>query len=246
MRNHSTIIPLLLAGLMAGPAALAEETPKLEDPTARTSYSLGFQMGQDLKRQNVTLDREALVRGLEDGRSGAEPRMAPEDMKALLADVKRRIVANMQQQRTAESAALKEAGIQFLEQNKANPDVKVTESGLQYKVITEGTGERPGPRDKVRVHYRGTTVEGQEFDSSYKRGQPAEFALNGVIKGWGEGLQLMKEGAKYELYIPYELAYNARGPLAFQTLIFEVELLDVSPESAQAKAGDAAEQGAAK
>jgi FKBP-type peptidyl-prolyl cis-trans isomerase FklB len=245
MPKHSTLLPVLLAGLIAG-AAQAAETPKLEDPTARASYSLGFQMGQDLKRQNVTMDREALLRGLADGQSGAEPLMTPEDMQALLGELKRRIVANMQQKRQVESAAIKQAGIAFLEANKSKPGVQVTENGLQYKVISEGTGERPGPTDKVRVHYRGTTVEGQEFDSSYKRGKPAEFALNGVIKGWGEGLQLMREGAKYELYIPYELAYNARGPLAFQTLIFEVELLDVNPESAQAEADAGAQQDAAK
>jgi FKBP-type peptidyl-prolyl cis-trans isomerase len=96
------------------------------------------------------------------------------------------------------------------------------------------------------VHYRGTTVGGQEFDSSYKRGEPAEFALNGVIKGWGEGLQLMREGAKYELYIPYELAYDTRGPLAFQALMFEVELLDVNPEPAKVEAAADADAGAAK
>jgi FKBP-type peptidyl-prolyl cis-trans isomerase len=117
----------------------------------------------------------------------------------------------------------------------------VTESGLQYRVITEGAGARPGPTDRVRVHYRGKTVEGQEFDSSYKRGEPAEFALNGVIKGWGEGLQLMPEGSRYELFIPYELAYNRRGPLAYQTLIFDVELLAVSPEAGQAEAEAPAE-----
>ena len=245
MGNHSTILSLLLAGLIAGPA-LAEETPQLEAPAARTSYSLGYQMGQDLKRQDVTMNREALTRGLTDGQSGAEPQMAQDDMKALLAEVKRRIVANMQKVRQAESAALKEAGIAFLEQNKSKPGVQTTESGLQYKVITEGTGDRPGPTDKVRVHYRGTTVGGQEFDSSYKRGEPAEFALNGVIKGWGEGLQLMREGAKYELYIPYELAYDARGPLAFQALTFEVELLDVNPEPAKAEAAAGADAGAAK
>jgi FKBP-type peptidyl-prolyl cis-trans isomerase len=234
MRNHSTIVPVLLAGILAG-AVYAEEPTKLEDPTARASYSLGYQMGQDLERQEVTMDREALMRGLTDGQSGAEPLMTPNEMKALLAELKRRIVAGMQKKRQVESEALKQAGIAFLEANKSKPGVQVTESGLQYKVITEGSGERPGPTDKVRVHYRGTTVEGQEFDSSHKRGKPAEFALNGVIKGWSEGLQLMQEGAKYEVYIPFKLAYNARGPLAFQTLIFEVELLEVNPEAPQAK-----------
>jgi FKBP-type peptidyl-prolyl cis-trans isomerase len=234
MRNHSTIVPVLLAGILAG-AVYAEEPTKLEDPTARASYSLGFQMGQDLKRQKISLDRDALTRGLSDGQSGAEPLMTPEEIRTVLAEVKRRIVAEAQGERRAKSDARKQAGIAFLEENKGKPGVKVTESGLQYKVITEGTGEQPGPTDRVRVHYRGTTIEGREFDSSHKRGKPAEFALNGVIKGWGEGLQLMREGAKYELYIPYQLAYGRRGPLAHQTLVFEVELLEVNPEAPQAK-----------
>jgi FKBP-type peptidyl-prolyl cis-trans isomerase len=229
------IFPVMMTGWLAV-AAGAGEAVTLDNETARASYSLGHQMGEDLKRQQVEFDRAVLLQGLDDGQAGIEPRIKPEEMSALLAEVKRRIVADMKQERQAESAALKQAGIAYLEENKSKPGVQVTETGLQYRVIDQGSGKRPGPTDRVRVHYRGTTVEGQEFDSSYKRGAPAEFALNRVIKGWSEGLQLMQEGAKYELYIPYELAYNARGPLAFQALVFEVELLAVNPEPAQAKA----------
>jgi FKBP-type peptidyl-prolyl cis-trans isomerase FklB len=235
MRFILRILPVLLAGFVVG-AAQADEALKLEDAAARASYSLGHQMGLDLKRQKVTLDRAALLKGLNDGQSGAEPLMTPDEMRELLAELKRRIVAELKAERQVESDALKKAGIAFLEQNKSKPGVQTTDSGLQYKVIEVGSGAQPGPTDRVRVHYRGTTVEGQEFDSSYKRDKPAEFALNGVIKGWSEGLQLMQEGAKYELYIPYQLAYNARGPLAFQALIFEVELLAVNPESQKAAA----------
>ena len=230
------ITTITIAGWLSVTAS-AEEAIKLENEADRASYSLGHQIGTDLKRQDVTLDRPALLQGLEDGQAGTEPRMTPEEMNALLAELKRRIVADKQAERQAESEALKQAGIAYLEENGSKPGVQATDSGLQYKVIKEGSGTRPGPDDTVRVHYRGTTVEGQEFDSSHKRGRPAEFALNGVIKGWSEGLQLMQEGAKYELYIPYELAYNTRGPLAFQALIFEVELLAVNPaEPAQATA----------
>jgi len=122
-------------------------------------------------------------------------------------------------------------GPKFLEENKAKEGVVILPSGLQYKVITEGTGKSPKATDKVKVHYRGTLINGKEFDSSFKRNQPAEFPVNGVIKGWTEALQLMKEGSKWELYIPSDLAYGARGaggdigPNA--TLIFEVELLEV-------------------
>jgi FKBP-type peptidyl-prolyl cis-trans isomerase FklB len=211
-------------------APWAGETGKLEDATARTSYSLGYQMGQDLKRQGVSLDRPAVIRGLEDGQAGAEPLMSKEEIGAVLAELKQRIVADQARKRTAKSDALKQSGIDFLAANKAKPGVKTTASGLQYKVIREGSGKLPGPTDTVRIHYRGTTVKGQEFDSTYKRGAPREVNMNRIIKGWGEGLQLMKEGAKYELYIPWDLAYGSRGPLAFQALIFEVELLAVNPE----------------
>jgi FKBP-type peptidyl-prolyl cis-trans isomerase len=226
----------LATGLLAGPA-LAEDAPALEDAADRTSYSLGFQMGRDLKRQDVTMDRDALLKGLADGQSGAEPLMTPDAMRTLLTEVKRRIMAKMREERQAKTEALKQAGIAFLEENRSKPGVQSTESGLQYRVITEGKGARPGPTDRVRVHYRGKTIEGREFDSSYKRGEPAEFALNGVIRGWGEGLQLMTEGSKYELFIPYELAYNRRGPLAYQALIFEVELIAVNPEAEESDAG---------
>lgn len=241
MRAFLILLPALVSAWPGG-AAVADDAIALEDGAARASYSLGYQMGQDLERQEVTFDGPALLRGLNDGQAGTEPLMKPEDMSTLLSEVKRRIVIARQKELQAESEALKQAGIVFLEENKSKPGVEVTDSGLQYKVIEQGTGKSPGPTDTVRVHYRGTTVEGQEFDSSYRRGKPAEFALNQVIKGWSEGLQLMQEGAKYELYIPYELAYNARGPLSFQALIFEVELLAVNPEPEQPESAGTGKQ----
>ncbi len=237
MRLVWLLTPALVLGFLAVPA-WGEEGVKLDSSTARASYSLGYQMGQDLKRQGLTLDRPAVIRGLTDGQSGAEPLMSQEEIRTLLATLKKKIVAEVQQERKAKTDAMKQAGMDFLAANKDKPGVQTTESGLQYKVIEPGAGRQPGPTDKVRVHYRGRTIEGREFDSSHKRGQPAEFALNGVIRGWSEGLQLMKEGAKYELYIPWNLAYSARGPLAYQTLVFEVELLAVNPHEA-AKAGTA-------
>ena len=240
MRFSITACSLLSSGLLAG-TALAEEAPALEDATDRSSYSLGFQMGQDLKRQEVAMDRDALVKGLTDGQSGSEPLMTPDAMRTLLTDVKRRIIAKQQEERQAKINEKVQAGVAFLEANKSKPGVQTTESGLQYRVITAGDGVRPGPSDRVRVHYRGKTVDGQEFDSSHKRGKPAEFAVNRVIRGWGEGLQLMPAGSKYELFIPYELAYGRRGPLAYQALIFEVELLAVNPEAGPADAESTSE-----
>lgn len=126
---------------------------------------------------------------------------------------------------------MKEAGEQFLAENAKKPGVKSTASGLQYKVLTEGQGQKPTATDTVEVHYRGTLIDGQEFDSSYKRGESISFPLNRVIRGWTEGLQLMPVGAKYELYIPYELAYGEQGAGGvippYATLIFQVELLGI-------------------
>jgi len=235
MRTSSTVWPVLLTGLLAS-AGHAQEAPKLEDATARASYSLGYQMGKDFRNQDLKFDRAAVLQGLKDGVSGAEPGVPVKEMQELIAEVKRKIVANAKKEHEAKLEANKQAGIAFLEENKSKPGVHTTESGLQYKVIEEGSGKQPSPTDRVRVQYRGRTVEGVEFDSSYKRDKPADLTVSEVIKGWSEGLQLMKEGAKYEFYVPYELAYDARPPLAYQTLIFDVELLEVNPESAQSEA----------
>lgn len=235
MKLFSCLAAVLVLSLQGTPL-WAGEGVKLEDATTRISYSLGYEMGQDFKRRDVTLNRPAVIQGLQDGQTGAEPLLRREEINVLLAELKQRMVRQLAAERQAESAALKQAGIDFLEANKGKPGVKTTASGLQYKVIKDGFGKQPGPTDTVRVHYRGTTVEGQQFDSTYKRGVPREFTVNRVIKGWGEGLQLMKEGAKYELYIPWELAYGKRGPLAFQAIIFEVELLEVNPEDSKSVA----------
>jgi len=223
----------LVFGLLAAPAQ-AEPSPDLDGPAGRASYSLGYQVGQDLARQGVALDRPALVRGLTDGRSGAEPLMTAQEMSALLAGLKHKIVAEAERKRRVELDAVKQAGRDFLERNKARPGVQTTDSGLQYKVLKHGSGKQPGPVDRVRVTYRAATIEGREFDSSERRGGAVEFALGSVTRGWSEGLQLMREGAKYELFLPYELAYNRRGPLAYQTVVLEVGLLAVNPEPAQA------------
>lgn len=232
MRTRLLLAPALVLTTVTSPA-LGEESEKLEDPTAKASYSLGYQMGQDLKMQGVTLDRPTVLSGLKDGQAETEPKMDPEQMRTLLGELKRELEAKAQQRHQEQIAARMQPGIDFLEANKSKPGVQTTESGLQYKVIQEGTGKRPKPTDTVRVQYRGRTVAGREFDSSHKRGKPAEFAVNRVIRGWGEGLQLMREGAKYEIYIPMELAYGRRGPLSYQALIFEVELLAVNPPSSE-------------
>lgn len=212
-------------------AALAAEPPKM-DEAASMSYALGYQLGRDLVGTEVR--NEALLQGVTDGRSGTAARLNPEEMQAALTTLEGRI--NEQRARAQAEAAQKAAaaGAAFLADNAKREGVTTTASGLQYKVIKPGTGRAPAASDTVTVHYRGTLVDGTEFDSSYKRGQPATFPLGGVIAGWTEGLQLMKEGAQYQLVIPPALAYGDRGPLAGQVLIFDVELLGATAE-AQAK-----------
>ncbi len=220
------LLAVFCLALVSTPS-LAEEAVKLEDENARINYSVGFQVGGDYRRKGIQLDPEVVAKGIEDALSGNEPLMTPVEMRKELTDLQRRTSAKQQARAEQAAEAQRQAGQAFLEANKMKVGVRVTASGLQYKVIRAGSGRSPSGQDKVKVHYCGTRVDGSEFDSSYKRGAPAEFRLDRVIKGWTEGLQLMKEGAKYELYIPPELAYGDRGRLANQTLIFELELISV-------------------
>jgi FKBP-type peptidyl-prolyl cis-trans isomerase FklB len=210
---------------------LAEEAVKIEDENARINYSVGFQVGGDFRRQGIELDPEVVAKGVEDALSGNTPLLTPAEMRKELTGLQRRASARQRARAEQAAEAQRQAGRAFLEANKTKKGVQTTASGLQYKIIRKGSGRSPSGQDSVRVHYRGTRVDGTEFDSSYKRGTPAEFRLDRVIKGWTEGLQLMKEGAMYELYIPPELAYGNRGRLANQMLIFEIELLEVKPST---------------
>jgi len=231
----SICLPAVLLCSLSLPLGAAEALD-LEDPTTRTNYSLGYQIGGDFKRQGVEMDAEALVQGIRDALSGAEPQMPAAEMTATLMELKRKVVAEQRKRGVENELKYLAEGKAFLEENAKQEGVVTTASGLQYKVITEGTGKRPGPEDQVTVHYRGTLIDGKPFDSSYKKNKPATFKLNGVIKGWSEGLQLMQEGGKYQFFIPQNLAYGSRGPLGHRTLIFEVELISVdTPESAPAQ-----------
>jgi FKBP-type peptidyl-prolyl cis-trans isomerase FklB len=227
MSQRRLLIALLFS--FAWTPAGAQESLDFDDDTVRINYSLGYQIGGDFKRQGVDMNPEAVIQGIADALSGAEPRLSQPEMHKILVELKRRIESEQRARQTAESEAAHKAGLAFLEENKTKQGVRVTASGLQYKVIQEGTGRSPDPRDTVVVNYRGTTVDGNEFDSSYRKGKPGTFNVSGVIPGWTEGLQLMKEGAKYEFVVPADLAYGKRGPLGFQTLIFEVELIEVKP-----------------
>lgn len=204
---------------------------ELETPEDRLSYTIGMDIGQSLGEQDMTLDVDLLVAGLRAAYAGEETLLTQEEALAEREAFMERRQAEMTQAMSREADANLAEGQAFLAQNAENADVQVTDSGLQYRVIEPGEGARPAATDRVTVHYRGTLINGTEFDSSYARNQPATFALNQVIPGWTEGVQLMQEGATYQFFIPADLAYGSEGrpgPIGPNaTLIFDVELLSV-------------------
>ncbi|HXJ16094.1 MAG TPA: FKBP-type peptidyl-prolyl cis-trans isomerase [Candidatus Polarisedimenticolia bacterium] len=213
------------------PAAAGQSSSALPTQKERESYALGMTIANGLKRQMVDVDPESLARGLKDELAGDKTLLTVDEAKAALAELQ----AEVQRKEEAEKQELGEAnmkeGAEFLAANKTKDGVVTLASGLQYKILTAGTGPKPTASDTVVCNYKGTLINGAEFDSSYKRGQPASFPVNGVIKGWTEALQLMPVGSKWELFIPPDLAYGSRGaggvigPNA--TLVFEVELLSI-------------------
>ncbi len=229
-------IVIISASLIAFPLFGQEKSPQLKDQKDKVSYSIGMQIGFNLARQKVDINPDILAAGIKDSLVN-KPQLTPDQVKEIMAQFEK----DMEQKQKELGEKNKINGQKFLEENKKKPGVKTTASGLQYKVEKEGTGPQPKATDMVTVNYRGTLIDGTEFDSSYKRGQPATFPVNGVIKGWTEALQLMKQGAKYQLFIPSTLAYGERamgpdiGPNS--TLIFEVELMDVKPPPTPAPQG---------
>jgi FKBP-type peptidyl-prolyl cis-trans isomerase len=170
--------------------------------------------------------------------------MPAQDMRTTLMELKRKIVAEQQAKAAEQEKKMVEAGKKFMEENAKQPGVVTTASGLQYQIVEAGKGKTPSPTDQVSVNYRGTLVDGKEFDSSYSRGEPTSFQLNEVVEGWTEGLQLIKEGGKIKLFVPPTLAYGNSGPMANQTLIFDVELLSVVAAPAPAETPEEAPEAA--
>jgi len=218
--------------------ATAAKTPSaltLKTQREKASYAIGLNIGKNLHRDSVDVDPNILARGIKDALAGSKPLLTDDEMReamtALQSDVRTREEAKM------EHAAVtnKKEGEAFLASNKTKPGVVALPSGLQYKVLKEGSGPKPSASDSVVCHYRGTLLDNTEFDSSYKRGQPATFPVGQVIKGWTEALQLMPVGSKWQLFIPSELAYGERGAGADigpnATLVFEVELLSIAGKS---------------
>jgi len=214
----------------------AEEKPvQLKDLKDKASYSLGLNFGMNFKRQNVDLNTDAFAAGFKDGlTAGRKPQLTEQEVRQVMMDFQK----DMEEKQKAAGQKNATEAEKFLNENKGKEGVKATVSGLQYKVMKDGNGAQPKVGDTVTVNYRGTLTDGTEFDSSYKRGQPATFPVAGVIKGWTEALQLMKVGSKYQLFIPPNLAYGDQGRPGIppnSLLIFEVELMDVkSPQAAGA------------
>jgi FKBP-type peptidyl-prolyl cis-trans isomerase FklB len=212
--------------------AVAEDASSFKDDKDKLSYALGMNYGIMFQRQEVEIDPEALLKGLRDVISSNKTLLTEEQMRQALTDAQRRIGEQRQAKMKIQGAENKKKADAFLAENKAKPGVSVTASGLQYKILSTGTGPKPSAADSVTVHYKGTLLDGTEFDSSYKRGQPATFGVGGVIKGWTEALQLMNAGSKWELFIPPDLAYGEQGRPNIppnSLLVFEVELLTNAP-----------------
>jgi|WetSurMetagenome_2_1015567.scaffolds.fasta_scaffold95179_1 FKBP-type peptidyl-prolyl cis-trans isomerase FklB len=212
----------------------------------KVSYAIGMAFGRDTKTQGIELDPDIFIRGFKDTVSGAKPAMTDEEAQMAMTAFQSEMMVKKQEEMKKAGEENKKLGEAFLTENKGKEGVKTTASGLQYKIVKEGVGKKPTAQDTVSVNYKGSLVDGKEFDSSYKRNQPAVFPVSGVIPGWTEALQLMKTGSKYEVVIPSALAYGEAGaggvipPNA--TLVFEVELISINPPEAKTspKAGTAA------
>jgi len=242
-------LPLVLVATVALQACNQQTAPEveapdaevaLEDTTQRLSYGIAYGLGQRMAADNVPMDVPAFTAGLKDALEGSDPRMTEEEIQEEMMAYQQRAMEEQQALAAVAAEANQAAADAFLAENATREGVVVTESGLQYEVIEAGEGASPGPEDTVEVHYRGTLVDGTEFDSSYARGETVTFGVSQVIAGWTEALQLMSPGAKWNLYIPADLAYgpggagNLIGPNA--ALVFEVELIGVvSQEDATAE-----------
>ena len=229
----------------ATPAAKARRAPAAKSPAPlalttekdKFSYALGMNLGTNLHKQSVPVDPNILLRGLKDALAGGKTAMTEDQARAALTEVQTEMRKKQEEQMKIAGEASKKEGEAFLAANKSKDGIVTLPSGLQYKILTQGAGPKPTTSDSVVCNYRGTLINGTEFDSSYKRGEPVTFPVSGVIKGWTEALQLMPVGSKWQLFVPSDLAYGERSPAPEigpdSTLIFEVELISIQNKSAQ-------------
>jgi FKBP-type peptidyl-prolyl cis-trans isomerase FklB len=217
---------LILVSVLLVPGIVYSAAP-LKTQKQKFSYTVGFDVGMNFKRQGLDLDTEALLQAIRDVQEGKKPQLTQEQMQQALNTYKAEVDAKRKEMADT-NLKLSQA---FLEQNKKKKGVKQTASGLQYEVLKAGTGPKPKATDQVEVHYHGTLIDGRVFDSSVNRGQTVTFPVNGVIKGWQEALQMMKKGAKWRVAIPPDLAYGEKGspPVIApnMALVFEIELIDI-------------------
>ena len=226
MRWILTLVLLVLPAL-----ASAQDAPALKSEKEKLSYAMGLDLGTQLKSRSVEIDPDVFVRALKDALSGAKTLMTDAEAKAVITELQKAMLVKQAAEAKAAGEKNMKEGDAFMAANKTKEGVVTLASGVQYKVLSPGTGKQPTLEDTVVCQYRGTLIDGKEFDSSYKRGQPATFPVNKVIKGWTEALQLMPVGSKWQVVIPPALAYGERGAGADigpnATLIFEIELVAV-------------------
>ena len=237
---NTTVIAGIVAVSLAA-AVYAADAPAKEASAAnaqfgttkdKVSYIIGFMNGSGMQKEGVEINPDVFFKGMQDGLAGKESSIPEADMRETMSAFQKEMMAKMQEKRAKAGEQGAKDGAAFLAANKKKDGVKTTKSGLQYKVITAGKGPIPKATDTVVTHYRGTFINGKEFDSSYKRGEPATFPVTGVIKGWTEALQLMPIGSKWQLYVPAELGYGERGAGSDippnSALIFDIELLGIT------------------
>src|SRR5271163_1382002 len=246
-------VSILAAVVVLSGSACARQTTTsadLKTDKDKASYAVGLNVGKSLQRESIDVDPAIVEQGIKDALAGGKTLMTDEEVKAAMAALKAAAQKNQEAKMAQAGDANKKEGDAFLAANKTKEGVVTLPSGLQYKILQAGTGPKPTVEDEVICNYKGTLLNGTEFDSSYKRGQPIKISLSHVIKGWSEALQLMPVGSKWELYVPSELAYGAQAPGppigANATLVFEVELLSIRPKGAAKPAADGTGAGTAK
>jgi FKBP-type peptidyl-prolyl cis-trans isomerase len=235
VRTMVLVITILAGATLAQNAPAPQDQPALKDQKEKLSYALGMDVARTLRRQSIEIDPALFNKGLNDTYSGGKLLLSDDEARALITDMQKDTRKKLEDTRAQAADTNKKAGDAFLAENKKAQGVVALPSGLQYKVLKAGEGKKPALDDIVVCQYRGTLIDGKEFDSSYKRNEPATFPVKGVIKGWTEALQLMPVGSKWQLFIPPDLAYGERGAGAEigpnSTLIFEVELVSIKDKS---------------
>ncbi|MBU2872528.1 FKBP-type peptidyl-prolyl cis-trans isomerase [Marinobacter salexigens] len=233
-----TLLALAMTGVVAGCSTPPETPadPKLDSTDEKVSYGMGLVLGERMGNDLPNLQMDQFLQGIQHGHAGDDEskRMSREEIQKALMEYQQSLQEEQSKQAEELAEKNREAGESFLAENAERDGIETTDSGLQYEVLEEGNGEQPGATDTVQVHYTGELLSGEVFDSSRERGEPVTFALNQVIPGWTEGLQLMSEGARYKLYIPSDLAYGPGGNRSIgpnETLVFDVELLAVNPDA---------------